>query len=269
MRGAGTMPWMIDPAARIWARAVLFAAGLGVIGARTPDARACAEVFGGRAVAESERRPSLAYEQTLILFDAAKRREHFVREVVFRASREPFGFVVPTPARPEVAKVKKSPFPTLREEFPFRRPPRNSGRVAGIVSGDGASGASVEVLDVTKVGKFTAFVLSASDANGLATWLAQNGFVTTPETDAWLAHYVKLGFFYVAMRYEPSARDRGRTTAETIRISFDTPLPYYPYLEPAPPKGKVAARPRRRVPARPCCCSRSPTRSQPTTPRWC
>ena len=97
---------------------------------------------------------------------------------------------------------------------------------------------------MTKVGRFTAFVLSASDAAGLSSWLSRNGFVRTPETDAWLAHYVKLGFFYVAMRYEPSPGAKGKTTSETVRISFDSPLPYYPYLEPDPPGGKASARPR-------------------------
>jgi hypothetical protein len=218
--------------------ALLVTAGLCAVAATSSNAHACLEIFG-QEVSESDRRPSLAYEQTLIVYDAEKRREHFVREVVFSAAREPFGFVVPTPSRPEVANVKKSPFAKLRDEFPFRRPhPEPGGRLAAAGMGD-----SVEVLEVTRVGRFTAFVLSASDAAGLSSWLSQNGFVRTPEADVWLAHYVKLGFFYVAMRYEPARGDKGKTTAETIRISFDSPLPYYPYREPDP-RGKVPVRPR-------------------------
>ena len=213
--------------------------GLCAVAATRSNAHACLEIFG-QEVSESDRRPSLAYEQTLIVYDAEKRREHFVREVVFSASRDPFGFVVPTPSRPEVAKIKKSPFAKLRDEFPFRRPhPERVARLAAAGMGD-----SVEVLEVTRVGRFTAFVLSASDAAGLSSWLSQNGFVRTPEADVWLAHYVKLGFFYVAMRYEPARGDNGKTTAETIRISFDSPLPYYPYREPGPQAGKAPARPR-------------------------
>lgn len=225
--------------------ALLIAAGVCASAAASSDARACAE-FESREVTESDRRPSLAFEQTLIVYDAEKHREHFVREVVFQESRQPFGFVVPTPARPEVAKVKKSPFAKLREEFPFRslRGVRSgSGRVAGTLEELGMED-SVEVIEVTRVGRFTAFVLAASDAAGLKSWLSQNGFVTTPETEGWLAHYVKLGFFYVAMRYEPSPGDKGKTKAETIRISFDSPQPYYPYLEPDPRGGKVPAGPR-------------------------
>jgi hypothetical protein len=193
------------------APALLVAAGLCAVAAPSTAAHACA-LF---EVSESDRRPSLAYEQTLIVYDAEKHREHFVREVVFQEARETFGFVVPTPARPEVAKVKKSPFAKLREEFPFRWVnPERVARIAAAGMGD-----DVEVLEVTRVGRFTAFVLSASDAAGLKSWLSQNGFATPPETAVWLAHYVKLGFFYVAMRYEPSPGDRGRTKSETVRIS--------------------------------------------------
>jgi hypothetical protein len=78
--------------------ALLVAAGLCAVAATSSNAHACLEIFG-QEVSESDRRPSLAYEQTLIVYDAEKRREHFVREVVFSASREPFGFVVPTPSR--------------------------------------------------------------------------------------------------------------------------------------------------------------------------
>jgi hypothetical protein len=51
---------------------------------RSRVARACGGFFTPRVV-ESNRRPSLAYEQTLIVYDDNARREHFVREVVFRA----------------------------------------------------------------------------------------------------------------------------------------------------------------------------------------
>ncbi|HMF44534.1 MAG TPA: DUF2330 domain-containing protein [Polyangia bacterium] len=228
---------MTPRSGRVWVAALLLAAGLCTTAWTSSVARACAEFLNG-SVAESDRRPSLAYEQTLILFDADKHREHFVREVVFRASRKPFGFVVPTPTRPEVAKVKNSPFAELRDSFPFRKT-----RSRGVVAAATELG-EVDVLEVTKVGRFTAFVLRASDAAGFSSWLSQNGFVSTPETATWLAHYVKLGFFFVAMRYEPARADKGKTTSETIRISFDSPFPYYPYFEPAPPRGTSSTRPR-------------------------
>jgi hypothetical protein len=209
------------------------------------DVEACGGFF-----ARSGARPSLAYEQVLILHDPRTGTEHFVREVAFRAGSQPFGFVVPTPSRPEVAKVEKSPFGALRDAFPFRVQLGSLGFGSGHGRLGGAAG--VTVLDVAKVGSFTAFVLSADDEKGLAAWLRDNGLVSTKEADAWLAHYVRMRFYYVAMRYDPpppDAADAGAPSikAETIRISFASPLPYYPYLEPAHPDlgGDAGATPAR------------------------
>jgi hypothetical protein len=221
----------------------LAAAALALVVALAPEeVEACGGFFSRTS---NERRPSLAYEQALVLHDAAHDREHFVREVAFRAGVAPFGFVVPTPGRPEVAKVDKSPFRSLRSSFPFEDPNRSdSARGGGFGSGHGRLGGApdgVTVLEVSKVGSFTAFVLAADDAKGLAHWLSDNSLVSSPEADAWLTHYVRMRFYYVAMRYDPpkegvpgqKARSEG-LRAETIRISFSTPAPYYPYFEPKP-----------------------------------
>jgi hypothetical protein len=199
---------------------------------------ACGGFFSARSM---ERRPSLAYEQALIVYDPKTATEHFIREVAFRGGASSFGFVVPTPARPEVAKVDKSPFPVLRDAFHFEKlllqGLRGGGGAMHAGAGAGAS-RGVTVLEVTQVGSFKTFVLSATDASGLAGWLRANGFVSTKEADAWLAHYVQMKFYFVAMRYDPPKADAGVAAglqAETIRISFSTPLPYYPYFEPKPP----------------------------------
>jgi hypothetical protein len=210
-----------------------------------PRVDACGGFFSRMAL-EGKRRPSLAYEQTLIVFDAERGREHFVREVVFRTADEAFGFVVPTPSRPEVAAVKSSPFAGLRSSYPFeaQKGGLRLGGAGGGVAGSGRS--SVQVLEVKKVGSFTAFVLAADDAKALGAWLTKNGLSSTPQADGWLTHYVKLKFFYVAMRYDPPAAGPDgaaappRTAAETMRISFDTPLPYYPYFEPEPASDETA-----------------------------
>ncbi len=207
-------------------------------------ARACGGFFS-RSRTPAATAPSLSHEQVLLLYDAAQRKEHFIREVTFRNGVEPFGFVVPTPTRPEVAALKQSPFPALRSLAPTDDfPPLRKGDSDNKEGGTGArrAGAGVEVLEVARVGSFTAFVLSASDARGFAEWLAQNGFRGSPSTDAWLAHYVRLKFFYVAMRYEAPREVTAptRVVAETVRISFSTPVPFYPYLEPVRDAGTAS-----------------------------
>lgn len=210
---------------------VLGALGL-VIATPTP-VEACGGFFSGPVKLAPELRPSLSREKVLIVHDAARGREHFIREVAFRRADQTFGFVVPTPSRPEVAKVEKNPFTRLRSDFPFK-PPDD-----GIGAGFGGRGVGpVEVLAIEKVGSFTAFILAATDATALSGWLKDNKLTSTPETDVWLEHYVRMGFYYVAMRYDPPTDARGRKgraiAAETVRISFDTPIAYYPYFEPEP-----------------------------------
>jgi hypothetical protein len=221
---------------------------LAVVGSPTPRlAKACGGVFSPRLM-KDERKPSLAYEQALLIHDPSVGREHLIREVVFRAGTKPFGFVVPTPSRPEVAKVGKSPFERLRTFYPFRDPDlKGAGSAQGFGSGRGAPGGGVRVLEVKKVGSFTAFVLAADDEAGLSDWLKKHGLESAPEARDWLAHHVRARSFFVAMRYDPwSGPDAptGRTESETIRVSFDTPLPYYPYFEPEPAAGGAVEEPR-------------------------
>ncbi|HEX6275249.1 MAG TPA: DUF2330 domain-containing protein, partial [Polyangiaceae bacterium] len=205
-------------------------------------AEACGGFFPATLLSE-RRRPSLAHEQALIIYDQKANRQHFIREVAFRRATEPFGFVVPTPSRPEVAAVTKSPFRDLRQVFGFGGVEATGGFGSfrpGTRGGGGIDG--VTLLDVKNVGSFTAFVLAATDEIGLSNWLARQKLVKSPEAGAWLAHYVRLGFFFVAMRYEPKPEAAGTrlvepdaAKSETMRISFDSALPYYPYFEPERP----------------------------------
>ena len=215
--------------------------GAGVLGLAivlaAPVARACGMFLRVREVSP-EQRPSLAREKVLIIHDAARGQQHFIREVAFRRADQSFGFVVPTPTRPEVATVEKNPFTKLRERFPFAtvNSDARTGRGFGGTGGGSGGSVGVEVLAVEKVGSFTAFTLAATDADALASWLKDNQLASTPATERWLAHYVRMGFYYVAMRYDPPERARASApvAAETVRISFASPLAYYPYFEPEP-----------------------------------
>lgn len=205
-------------------------------------ASACGGFFARHTSHAVAAAPSLRHEQVLLIFDPSKEREHFVREVAFRNGSEPFGFVVPTPSRPEVAAVAKSPFVALHATAPTDD--FGADASAGDDNKEGGGGArrasasaptAVNVLEVSKVGSFTAFVIEASDATAFARWLEKNGFASTPSSDEWLRHYVRVRFFFVALRYDPpetAGKGSASTISETLRISFATPVPFYPYLEP-------------------------------------
>jgi len=88
--------------------AVLFV--LAAIGAPA-DARACAP-----AAAEGARVDIVA-EEAVIVWDPVKKREHFIRRADFRTDAAGFGFLVPTPAKPELAEASNAVFDRLRETF--------------------------------------------------------------------------------------------------------------------------------------------------------
>lgn len=232
MRGIMTYP------RRMWRFACL--ALVGAVALVPTDAHACGGFFGPPA--EGARFPSLGYEQTLLVHDPATEKEHFIREVTFDNASTSFGFVVPTPTRPEVAKVEKSPFDKLRTTFPFAVEPMatGGGGPPGARAASAGGGAPpVQVLEVKQIGSFTAFVLKAEDAGALQDWLRKNKLTSTKEADRWLAHYVTQKFFWVAMRYDGAKKGAPpKLTSETVRISFSTPAPYYPYYEPDPAPGQ-------------------------------
>jgi hypothetical protein len=241
-------------------------AGVGLLAFAGPQR---ADACGGFFVAKVAALPSLQVEQVLIVHDPVKEQEHFIRQITFRDSNEHFGFVVPVPSLPTVAKVTGDPFVKLEQSFPMSGWPPPPGSIGGMGHGAGkgagqgfGSGGSVNVLSTQKVGSFTAFVLEASDGKAMKKWLDDNGLVTTPASEAWLQHYTEIEFLFVAFRFEPPKDDPkpaatgknegiglgavgtgytpSRVRSETVRISFATPLPFYPYLEPTHPDKIVA-----------------------------
>lgn len=244
---------------------VLLSILLGVSG---EEARACGAFASARRPAETEaelaaRLPFLTVEQVLLVWDKDTGVEDFIRETRFDKANQTFGFVVPTPTKPEVAAVKKAPFESLRKTYPFEPPdppraPNPTGGLGGLGGGAG-SGAGAEpppvvVLSEQRIGSFTAFTLATTDAGAFDKWLDNNGFAMTEEARPWIARYIEQRFFFVALRYDPQRvggaaadanADAGEgvtpeMTSETIRIRFKTPHPYYPYTEPALAKDATA-----------------------------
>lgn len=173
--------------------------------------------------------PDLSVERVLIVFDPEGRKEHFVREVRFDRVSTRFAFIVPTPARPEVEKVDRSPFDTLASQYPFSPPPEVPSNAK---SAPPEQRAGVSVLDVKRVGSFTAFVLAATDAAALEQWLGDNEITRPSNAEPWLAHFIKLSFYFTAFRYDPQSEGDPGITTESVRLSFETKEAYYPYFEP-------------------------------------
>lgn len=209
--------------------------------------------WGGRTLVP----PKPADEQVLLVWDRATQTQHFVRQVRFSDAGGRFGFIVPSPSKPTLHDVKAEPWERLNQRcapsWDGRGTAFRGGLGIGLIGGlghgsgrglgSGGAAPAPTLLEERKLGDFTAFVLEASDAEGFSAWLKKNDFKSTPELTNWLAHYIKLGFYFTALRFdgETSAAApkpaNAELTSKTVHISFKAANPYYPYLEPLAPQG--------------------------------
>jgi hypothetical protein len=201
---------------------IVAAAAFALACATRGDARACVAVSAPGSYVRLEA------EKTLIVWDARARVEHFVRKPVFEGDPKAFGFIVPTPVKPEVAKESDELFERLDALVPMpdahaKGTPRAAVAVAQ---------AAVEVEQRVRIDDFELVTLRAADAGALVEWLGKNGFANRPEIGVWAQKYVARAWVFNAMRYAGAQGKKAQTP--TVRLSFAIERPFYPYTE-APP----------------------------------
>src|SRR5688572_8580625 len=175
----------------------LAAAGLALVPEPDPVG-ACALVppKGGRV--------DVSAETAVIVWDAKAKVEHFVRSASFATTSAEFGFLVPTPGRPEVAAASPAVYGALAKVTEPRTEVRTKTRIGGCYGEKSetfanvgaalapqAAADSVRVLERSKVGAFDYAVLQADDPAALREWLGTNGFDARPELEGWLKAYTK------------------------------------------------------------------------------
>lgn len=177
--------------------------------------------------------PRLTGEKALIVYDESTGMEHFIREIRVDAGAKDFGFVVPLPAQPEIAKAP-SMFTELEDRFPALPPAAavtGGGTLRGMKSAT-ARAAPVEVIAQVQVGSFAATTLRATDTTALQQWLTANKFQADGAGREWLQHYVMRKAYFVAFKFNGSPSAGGGMKSESVRLSFKVARPYFPYFEP-------------------------------------
>jgi Uncharacterized protein conserved in bacteria (DUF2330) len=204
-----------------------------------PAAEACCPAYPEGA------RVAIADQEILIAYDAATKREHFVRRASFESTAEGFGFLVPTPTQPEVAEAPGSVFSALRAEIKPKVvwendyrflpsalctvfAPGSDRKMGSAKTGEAPDG--VRVLERTTVAGYEVAVLEADDADALMAWLASNGYEARSELTDWVRPYVAAGWKVTAFKYD--AQSSGPVSTAAIRMSFDTDTPLFPYRVP-------------------------------------
>jgi hypothetical protein len=190
-------------------------------------------------------RPVVNADQTvLIVWDAASQTEHFIRQASFKSEADDFGFLVPSPAQPVLDESGNDAFPYLRKltEPEKKKVPRPSGGVGcgcGVAERGVAGKAAmpqVRVLEEKLVAGFHAVVLEARSADALVGWLKDHGYAFSPEVEAWAKPYVEAGWKITALRVAKGKDGKAEQTvsASSLRLSFKTDRPLFPYREPDP-----------------------------------
>jgi Uncharacterized protein conserved in bacteria (DUF2330) len=184
-------------------------------------------------------------DQTIvIIWDAATQTEHFIRRASFKSEGDDFGFLIPSPSKPELAESGNDAFPYLQkvtepEVVEQKRPASSSGCGCGAFKmaapmAQVADKAEVRVLEEKMVAGFNAKVLEADTTDVLVQWLKANGYAYSPEVAAWAKPYVdgkwKITALKVAKKKDGN-KDKD-VTASALRMSFKTDRPLFPYREP-------------------------------------
>ena len=190
----------------------------------------CALTVSGRAAVNAD-------QSVIMVWDEARKMQHFVREATFATDAADVGFIVPVPTQPELAESGSEAFPLLRT---ITAPePASSGFSIGCaaVAPARAYGVSVRVLEEKRVAGYDATVLQADSGRALAAWLKRRGYPFSSAVADWAAPYVRDGWCFAAMQVakDGSRRERpgGRLAASSLRLSFRTDRPLFPYREPA------------------------------------
>lgn len=198
-------------------------------------------------------KPVVNADQTvLIIWDAENKTEHFIRQASFKSDTDDFGFLVPTPSQPELSESGNEAFPVLQKltEPERKKLPRPSGggmacgcaAERGVVMATKDAAPSVVVLDEKLVAGFNAVVLEAQSADALVGWLKERGYNFSPEVQTWAKPYIDQGWKITALKVAPKEKKEGDKTvaASSLRISFKTDRPLFPYREPDSTKDAAA-----------------------------
>lgn len=207
----------------------------------TPATGCCPAPPSGKPVVNAD-------QTVVIVWDAARQMQHFIRKATFHSEAEDFGFIVPTPSQPVLEESGNEAFPyLLKLTEPEVRHVRGGGGGMGCGCGAGgrdkdkkaadkavAKGPDVKVLDTKEVAGFNAVVLEAGSAADLVQWLTENGYAYSRQIEEWARPYVEGKWKFTALKVMKDKESGKQVAAGALRISFKTDRPLFPYREPDP-----------------------------------
>jgi len=232
------------------------------------QASACATILPDNVPTEQV---FVTAERAVIIWDQAHHIEHFIRQASMLTQSSDIGFLVPTPQTPELAEVSDEIFNMASfVGQPKRIPPTNYrspwtlvspvvmssllhlDRLNPVALFEGVSDLKAtqrkpDILAEHDVAGYHATTIAADDEQTLSSWLAANGYLSTPELKAWLKPYITAKWKITAFKLIKTDDQAPVLTTRAIRLSFQTDRPFYPYSEPSDRQLASAASPNGRA----------------------
>lgn len=188
-----------------------------------PALWACCAVSGsGASVVNAD-------QTVLMIWNPETKLQHFIRQASFKSDANDVGFLVPSPAKPELAESSNKAFETLKK---YTAPPPNKSRGRAL---GGAESNSVQVIEQKRVAGYDATVLQADTAVALVEWLKNNNYSYSPAVADWAKPYIEQKWFFTALKVAPKEKAKQKIStlqSPALRISFTTEKPLFPYREP-------------------------------------
>jgi hypothetical protein len=200
----------------------------------------------------------IADEEAVIQWDPATKTETFIRRAQFQSTSKSFGFLVPTPTKPELGEAGDDLFEALanvirpetvieKEGTHFEFAPLLMMCGGAAKQGPREPESAVRVIQSAHVAGMNATTVEADDPAALSAWLGEHGFYASPELQAWLAPFVAQHWKITAFVIGTDQRDGAQfeTSTKSVKMTFTADAPFYPYSEPEPPRESTMSTPPR------------------------
>ena len=156
-------------------------------------------------------------------------RQDMILKITVEGDAASFGWVIPLPGEPKVAKEATALFEELHDYVQARLAARGAskpGLAEGVDAAVGAlpSPAPVEVLQRKAVGSFDVAVVRERQGGGLNDWLQKEGFKTIDGDEArdLIAWYRDRGYVFACVKVLDAEVERGVAELHPLRFTFDT-----------------------------------------------
>ncbi len=141
-------------------------------------------------------------QKAVIVYDQGV--ETLILSVEFSGDAKQFGWIIPTPARPEVSKSSDELFKSLED---LTGSTVVYDQTYGLGSAPEAMKESVTVLERKKIDIYDIAVLESTSSQDLAKWLKDNGF-QYPENEAYIFDdYIKNSWVFTAVKVQAEFLD--------------------------------------------------------------